>query len=273
VRRLFISGGAFSLMIVQAIAADVAPYYRAPLVQPIWAWTGFYIGANAGWVDSVGQTITNTGTDTGAGGLGAGLNTFGAIPLTVNVNNRGFIGGGQVGYNWQIGPNWVWGLEGDLAGVGAKSSTAAGSATAVPITTIYTSELDMLGTVRARLGFLAIPNLLLYGTGGLAYGETKLGSAAVCPTSNPPCQTEPTTANQSSNWSFGWTVGAGVEWKFAPDWSVKAEYLYVDLGPQSNTITYNHGLAPAAFTSSLTSTVNLHDNIVRFGVNYNFGGY
>jgi outer membrane immunogenic protein len=80
-----------------------------------------------------------------------------------------------------------------------------------------------------------------------------------------PFQNESTTATYSTHTTMGWTVGAGVEWKLTPVWSVKAEYLYAELGGQSNTIVYTYGL----FTSSLTSTVQREkDNIVRFGVNY-----
>ena len=73
------------------------------------------------------------------------------------------------------------------------------------------------------------------------------------------------TVNLTDNWQVGWTVGAGVEWRFAPQWSVKAEYLYVDLGNISSTINYNYGPS-----SSLTSTYNERDNIVRAGINYKF---
>jgi outer membrane immunogenic protein len=133
------------------------------------------------------------------------------------------------------------------------------------ITTVYTYELDTLGTVRARLGWLSSPNLLWYGTGGLVYGQTKLASSVQCPGALPPCQNESSTATSSNHMSAGWTVGAGVEWKLTPVWSVKAEYLYAELGSQSNSIVYTYG----PFTSSLTSTVQREkDNIVRFGVNY-----
>ena len=108
---------------------------------------------------------------------------------------------------------------------------------------------------------LSSPGLLWYATGGLAYGETKIGSAFTCATCSPSG-----TANQSSNASVGWTLGGGVEWKFAPAWSVRAEYLYVDLGSQSNTISYNYGTS----VSSLTSNLNERDNIVRLGINYMF---
>ena len=134
------------------------------------------------------------------------------------------------------------------------------------VTTVYSYELDDLGTVRARLGWLSSPNLLWYGTAGLAYGQTKLDhelrkARSPCP----PCQNESTTSTSSTHTSVGWTAGAGVEWKLSPVWSVKAEYLYAELGSQHNTIVYTYG----PFTSSLTSTVQREsDNIVRFGVNY-----
>jgi outer membrane immunogenic protein len=131
---------------------------------------------------------------------------------------------------------------------------------------VYKYELDDFGTVRARVGWLSSPNLLWYGTAGLAYGQTKLASAAQCPTALPPCFSETTTATYSTHTAVGWTAGAGVEWKLTPVWSVKAEYLYAQLGGQSNTIVYTY---PVGNTSSLTSTVQREkDNIVRFGVNY-----
>jgi outer membrane immunogenic protein len=107
--------------------------------------------------------------------------------------------------------------------------------------------------------------LLWYGTGGLAYGQTKLSSSVQCPLGLPPCFSSSATATSSTHTSAGWTAGAGVEWKLSPVWSVKVEYLYAQLGSQNNTIVYTYG----PFISSLTSTVqHEQDNIVRFGVNY-----
>jgi outer membrane immunogenic protein len=82
----------------------------------------------------------------------------------------------------------------------------------------------------------------------------------------PPSATEASTANIISSTSAGWTVGAGAEWMFAPQWSVKAEYLYVDLGTNSSTITYAYG----ANTSALTSSVHDTYNVVRGGINFHF---
>jgi outer membrane immunogenic protein len=259
---------ALGALLGSSFAADMgAPYYNPPPpFLPIDTWTGFYIGANAGWIRSSGNSMTNTGTDTGLSGLGTAL-ALGLIPGTIEVSHSGFIGGGQIGYNWQYGPNWVWGIEADFDGTSAKGTAASafpGSAAIPPMTSVFSRDLDTLGTVRARAGYPSYPNMLWYVTAGLAYGESKLSSAWSCQACLPP--TGAGTALQTSSTLVGWTAGAGVEWKFAPAWSVKAEYLYVDLGSQSNTIFYNY----VGFSSTMTSTVNERENIVRAGVNYKF---
>jgi outer membrane immunogenic protein len=265
-KRLLLAGLAFSALIMPAMAADMP--LKAPPPPP--TWTGLYWGVNAGWIGGSQYNITNTGTDTGPLGLGTFLR-IGAIPGSIPVSHSGIIGGGQIGYNWQLDPSWVWGVEADFQGTTTNGS--AGSVVMVgppfagagSLTTVYKYELDDIGTVRARLGWLSSPSLLWYGTGGLAYGQTKLNTSAQCATCVVPFQNESTTATYSTHTTAGWTVGAGVEWKLTPVWSVKAEYLYAELGGQSNTIVYTYG----PFTSSLTSTVQREkDNIVRFGVNY-----
>jgi outer membrane immunogenic protein len=267
-RKAFGLLGASLFVAGPALAADLAikaPVYKAPpMVVPTWA--GWYVGGNAGWVGSADNAVTNTGTDTSGGGLGAAL-AGNAIPGSASLKYSGFLAGGQFGYNWQV-RSWVYGLEADFDG-----STAQGSTTAfypapafVPITTGYSRELDWLATVRGRVGYTVLPSFLVYGTGGLAVGQTKVGSSVVAPAAAPPPESEPTTNITSSNTSAGWTAGAGVEWMFAPQWSVKAEYLYVDLGNHSNTLTYAYG----PNTSTMTSTVRDTDNIVRAGINYHF---
>jgi outer membrane immunogenic protein len=260
-----------SLIAGPAFAADMAVrapvYTKAPPPVPIYNWTGFYIGGNAGWIGSANNGISNSGTDSGTGGLGAALG-IGLIPGSLNLSNNGFIGGGQLGYNWQAG-SVVYGLEADIAGISAKGNATVGPVIIgafAPVTTAYNHEIDWLSTYRARLGVTVAPTVLLYGTGGLAVGQTKLGNTFICPTCAPPASTEASTTNQVSNTSAGWTAGAGVEWMFAPQWSVKAEYLYVDLGSHSSTITYTYG----ANTSTLTSSVHDTDNVVRGGINYRF---
>ena len=271
--KLFLASSAAVAVIAASLSAQAAdlsaaPIAKAPVYVPAPSWTGFYLGANAGWLGSANNTITNTGTDTGAGGLGA-LLAAGAIPASVNLGYNGFLGGGQVGYNWQAG-GFLFGLEADLDGISAKSSTTVGPNTVagfVPVTTGYNREIDWLSTVRGRIGVVASSQFLLYATGGLAFGQTKVGNVFICATCAPPAFTEATTVNTVTNTSAGWTVGAGAEWMFAPHWSVKAEYLYADLGNHSSTITYTYG---AASSSTMTSTVRDSVNIARGGINYHF---
>jgi outer membrane immunogenic protein len=272
-RKSVLLVGATLLLAGPALAADLSkpPVYKAPALVPALSWSGWYIGANAGWVGSANDNVTNTGTDTDHAGLGTLLAT-GLIPGSVPVKLSGFIGGGQIGYNWQAG-NLVFGLEADFDGISAKGDTAAvspGSLT-TPFATMFNRELDWLGTFRGRLGFTIAPPFLVYATGGLAVGETKIGNSFSCPTCLPPSFTQASTANIDSNTSAGWTVGAGAEWMFAPNWSVKAEYLYVDLGSHSSTSSYAYGPGgTTVFNSTLTSTVRDTEHIVRAGINFHF---
>jgi outer membrane immunogenic protein len=266
-RTIFAVAGASLLFAGSAFAADLAvkaPVYKAP---PPPTWAGFYVGGNAGWIGSADDTLTNTATDTGAHGFGLALSS-GAIPGSIPLGYSGFLGGAQAGYNWQIG-SLVYGIEGDFDGSTAKSSTAAvfpGGGGIVPITTAYSRDLDWLATLRGRLGYTVAPAFLVYGTGGLAVGHTSVGSSVTSPGASPPPETEPATNLTSANTAAGWTAGGGVEWLFAPKWSAKAEYLYVDLGGHSNTLTYTYG----ANTSTMTTAVKDTSNIVRAGVNYHF---
>src|SRR5215470_4509788 len=119
-KKLVVAALASAALIAPAVAADLAPrpVYKAPPPPPppVWSWTGFYIGSNFGWIGSTENTITNTGTDGGLGGLGTYLGV-GGIPGSVDAKHSNFIGGGQIGYNWQWTPNWVVGLEADFAGI------------------------------------------------------------------------------------------------------------------------------------------------------------
>lgn len=156
----------------------------------------------------------------------------------------GFVGG-TAGYNWQTG-NVVFGIEADGSWADVSASLTA-PVLGTPVTT--SSKTDALGTVRGRIGW-AVNNVLFYGTGGYAWIDNKISVSALGVTLS------------DSKWHSGWTVGAGVEAFFAPQWSVKGEYLYRSLGSQ----TYFGGIgAPVA-----TGTINFHT--VQVGVNYHFNG-
>ena len=185
----------------------------------------------------------------------------------------GVIGGGQIGYNWQV-QNWVWGLEADIQGSGQKGGRdflcPTGVCTpgaiilvapgpAVPVS--LNQKLEWFGTVRGRVGVLATPKVLFYGTGGLAYGEVKTtGTIGLVP-----------ATFASSDTRVGYTVGAGVEGVIGGNWTAKLEYLWVDLGRTSGSfVTAIPALGGGVLTSNYSSRIT--DNIVRVGVNYKFGG-
>jgi outer membrane immunogenic protein len=139
----------------------------------------------------------------------------------------GFVGGAQAGYNWQTGP-WVFGVEGDIQATGASDTFAP-----------WKFSNPWFGTLRGRAGY-ALNNILFYGTAGLAFGELS----------------GQTFGFTETHTNAGWTAGLGAEFAFAPNWSAKLEYLYVDLNDSNFLITgvqngYRFGL-------------------LRAGVNYHF---
>jgi outer membrane immunogenic protein len=213
-----------------AAAADAMPPppplpLPVPIVQ-VFSWTGFYIGGNAGW------GFTN--------GSGTFTTALGADPFTVNTN--GFIGGAQLGYNWQTGP-MVFGAEADFQGTAASGSL---SATAGP-TISATAKTPWFGTLRGRVGY-AFDSVLLYATGGGVYGDSSWNGSVS------------TVGNFSSATTFWtWTLGAGVEAAFWGCWSAKLEYLFA--GTPSST--------PTVPTVTAVSG-NAGANIVRVGLNYHF---
>jgi outer membrane immunogenic protein len=262
--KLFIAAALGLCMALPALAADMGVPFIAPAPIPVVPWTGLYGGINFGWAAS-NTALAVTATDTGAAGLGS-MVAARAIPGTMRGIHGGFIGGMQAGFNWQFAPAWVAGIETDfdwLANSEPKSVFPyLGTAAFPALNTTFTRGLDSLGTVRARFGWLFTPLFLFYATGGIAYGETRVGTTFFCPT----CTPSAALSSTSSGMATGWTVGAGLEWQFAPGWSVKGEYLWVDLGSRSETIGYPYG----AFNSTLTSSVHELDGIVRTGLTYRF---
>ncbi len=194
------------------------------------------------------------------------------------MNKGGFIGGGQVGYNYQFNNNFVAGVEADIQGLtGSGSGTSTGlgpGPTGVQaVTTAQINQsLDYIGTIRGRIGYLVTPTLLIYGAGGLAYGGANLSAsynsvdiAGIAP---------PGFGSSSySDTRVGFAAGAGGEWMFAPHWSAKLEYLYYDLGsvtaPQNAIFGVNAaGALNWGFLPSTSARFNGH--IVRVGLNYHF---
>jgi len=178
------------------------PYY--PAVQPRLedCWIGPYLGGNIGYAwGSVDNNPTKP---------------------------SGFVGGVQGGYNWRLNQSWVFGVEGDIQATGADQTFAP-----------WKFSNPWFGTVRGRVGY-TFNNVLLYGTGGLAFGELR----------------GETFGLSESHSNAGWTAGVGAEFGFAPGWTAKVEYLYVNLSSNNFTITG----VPNGY----------HFGTLRAGINYHF---
>jgi outer membrane immunogenic protein len=298
-----------------ALAADL-PSRKAPVIAPPPPlWTGFYAGLNAGYnIGANGniftQNLAGNWVKPDGGVLLPGAAAFSMDSYASNTQS-GFIGGGQIGYNYQYGSNVVLGVEADIQGAGIRGSSYGGgfASGAGPSTrtgteiapsrdtpntnaiggTLAQGGVDWLGTVRGRIGYLWTPTLLVYGTGGLAYGNAYANivqSATENVTTtrvNLNTAAATTTYNQTNAWLgggrqnqllTGWTAGGGVEWMFMPNWSLKAEALYWDLG-RMNVQTASYGISGNVNTvanniGSGRTSVSYQGVIARAGVNYHF---
>ncbi|MGE3245752.1 MAG: outer membrane protein [Beijerinckiaceae bacterium] len=257
-----VTAGALSILaaagmtILGAAAANAADLPRreeapapAPVVQapPIFTWTGFYAGANAGWAGAMSHNPAFTVLPAGTvfGGLG-------------KLNSGGVAAGVQAGYNWQTGP-LVFGVEADIQYTGLHSrlgpvALGGGAVSA-------SDRVNWYGTLRPRIGY-AFGRTLVYATGGLAYGKPEYRLSAVDGAGN-------FFALRDAKLRTGWTAGAGVEHALNNNWSVKLEYGYVDLGKNKSSapIFTAAGVPTGAFAAS-KSDARFHT--IRAGVNYKF---
>ncbi|MGY8705078.1 outer membrane beta-barrel protein [Bradyrhizobium sp. 18BD] len=197
-----------ALAATTASAADLA--WQAPPAAPItFNWTGCYVGAHLGGLVSEDRTINI------AGG-------------TVDFGTAGFVGGGQVGCDHQFASNWVVGAEGRAAWSSLSSQHAstvrfpALGNLAVP--SQFGLKNDFLGSVTARLGYAYDLGWLFYARGGVAWTHEKVDDAYVSPAAG--SAIDPSASVMRT----GWTLGAGAEWAFAPNWSANVEYNYHDFG-------------------------------------------
>jgi outer membrane immunogenic protein len=272
-------------MALSAVAQAAEPLPPPPPPPPS-MWTGWYIGLNAGYTFGGTNSVrvvtvpvfTNVVTFPGLAPDLANATAVSATQL-VQVHNSGFIGGGQVGYNWQFGNSWVAGIEADIQGTGARGSgfetgvapliTVANSAALSSLS--VNSAVDYLGTVRGRIDFLWTPTLLVFGDGGFAYGGVHENVEIVTNFPFTALGTFPAFGNMS-NTRPGWTAGGGFEWMFLPNWSAKLEYLYYDLGRRNLTVG-GLNLPQAAgnvFTDLPFTSERFNGHIVRVGLNYHF---
>jgi outer membrane immunogenic protein len=285
---------------VAALAADLP--VKAPPPVVVYNWTGFYVGGNGGY--SWGRASTTQTDQLDTPGFVRAFNPAGVeittipglaqtfpqtflVPPTTGATSasskvNGFVGGAQIGYNWQVDRSWVLGFETDFQWSGERGSVnvcSAGCVLGASAIGIANTSLNWFGTARGRVGFLATQTLMVYATGGLAYGRINNDYASGINQVGDPLATGSIRSTR-----LGWTAGAGVEGKIDQHWSWKAEYLYMDLGSVSTTLTPatatatgpliptrdNFIQASVVSTNSAQVATRFTDSIFRFGINYRF---
>lgn len=234
----FVAGG--------ALAADLgarapAPVYRAP---PVWSWTGCYVGGNVGygWQDNRVYDVES--------GVGAGSDT-----------GDGIVGGGQIGCDYQTSA-WVFGVQGMFDGASVKGSHAYPGN---PTETLK-ADTSWFSTQTVRVGYAIAPQTLLYVKGGLA--EVQIGYK----------DDDPSVSETSPYWGsanvtrVGGTIGAGVEYSFARNWSVFAEYDYAGFGAHNTTLSYTAPNPANATPYAYRETNDLQTVLVGLNFRFDLGG-
>jgi outer membrane immunogenic protein len=235
--------------IAAAQAADMPakPVYKAPPMAASFSWTGFYLGGHAGygWGD---ESWCRTG------GIGPnGCTTPVPGQNYANVDPKGWLGGVQAGFNWQSS-QFVFGVEGDVSFTGMDGN---GPFRTFNSTYVANSDVNYVATLAGRLG-IAFDRALIYGKGGFAWMDEDNWIVNT---------TAGTVFARTNSVRTGWVAGAGIEYAIADGWSAKAEYNYMDFGSDTKTIagsTGGGGTGPV--------TIDHTVQVVKFGVNYRFGG-
>lgn len=278
-----------SVGLILLAAASIA-FASEASAQRATTWTGFYVGPNLGY--SLGRSSTTLSFVDGGGG--------GTVFSTGNsFDMNGPVGGGQFGYNWLIG-RWLVGWETDFqfSGQSGRTSTVCAGGLppdalvngtcgpghvgdtvndpALPITTTLRHDLNWFGTVRGRFGAMITPNLVVFSTGGLAYGRIDTSSSVTgtnifgTPGADGAVFVPIAVSFQDAATNLGWVVGLGLEGQLAGNSTIKIEYLHVDLGDVSGSFTTPLiGNSGALLVSSYRSRIT--DDILRIGMNFKVG--
>jgi outer membrane immunogenic protein len=255
-------------------AADMgrpAPIYtKAPPLPPVYSWTGFYVGGEVG-----GEWGNTTWTTTSLVNPPLVVNVDSSSPAKFNPTS--VRAGGYVGYNWQWAPQWLAGLEADLAdanktvnGVGIPGCAILCTA-GFPGPGVDTSSVKMGwdASVRARLGYLITPSVLAYGTGGVAWQDVQVSATCQHSVPDPLClfvAGNPSATATDSVVRTGWTVGAGIESLIGGHWLLRGEYRYSNFGTWSNVLN----LSVPGSTTTVTDQLKISTQIATLGLAYKF---
>ncbi|HZO46197.1 MAG TPA: outer membrane beta-barrel protein [Xanthobacteraceae bacterium] len=277
-----------SLLAAGAIAATLTGGAADAQTSNGQSWSGIYGGINGGYAWGGDKTVSFTPNDGAAQIATCGGFVGGTCPGALNTNLQGGFGGLQVGYNRQVDQNWVLGVEIDFNLAAIRGSGTGTDFNLGILAANFTGEQEIkwFATFRGRVGYLATPGLLLFGTAGLAVAgvdESSIlkvapnigagvenGTSYLC---HEPFGSMPDCFKGSrSRTATGWTAGGGFEYAVMRNLTVKTEYLYVGLDRSPLRVTAlvpSSGLPPASFSANF-GRPDFH--LVRFGLNYNFGG-
>lgn len=240
---MLLAGASIAVLSLSAANAADMPVKYVPQA-PVWTWSGFYVGAHVGGTWGTTEAEINSIT--------AGPFALAGFTLPVSSHSfNGFIGGGQIGWNWQSGIV-VFGVEGELSGTNAK-----GTAPCLVVLSCKT-EQNWTATAAGRLG-LADGRDLYYAKGGAAWSHNTYSA-------NLNLGVGLNTEVSDNRW--GWLVGAGVEHAFGHGLSAKLEYDYVDYGSRD----YHFPLA-IIVPIDIGTKIREYQHVVKVGVNYRFGAY
>lgn len=251
-----------SLLVAGAVAVAALAPLAAQGAGPAMDWTGPYVGANLGYGWSSSNSAKFSVVDPGGAWFGPCL-AAGSCLSRVSYDRDGFVGGAQVGYNWQVN-QWVFGLEADLDYSDMNGGTTVGTAVGAfaPFVGSAHSDIDWLSTIRGRLG-LAFGSALVYATAGFAGGSVEdsfswgypgLGQVYV---------------GRDSGTEWGWTAGGGLEYAVSKNLIVGGEVLYFDLGDTTVPGIPIAGFTPPAGTA-LSGNFDHAGVIARARVSYKF---
>lgn len=263
-----------------ASAADLAvkaPRYQTPEAA-MSSWTGFYIGASLG-----GEQANADWTTTSIGVVAPGFvipppTVDGSSPRRFSPSGGRF--GGFAGYDYQFAPQWVAGVVVDVAYFDRTVTTVGAPGCTVtcilgvpgPGVDVSSVRAQWDANVRGRLGYLVTPDVLLYGTGGIAF--QRFSSSITCETSpsdplcGPTAVPAAATATNSTT-RTGWTAGVGIDAKIFANWMLRAEYRYSDFGTWSNSLVL---VSPGVSVVTIATDLKLNTHVGMIGLAYKFGG-
>jgi len=247
---LGMGGAAHAADMYQPAAPGPGGYKDAPYV---YSWTGFYVGLQLGGTGESGKV-----SDTS-------LFSLNAAPTDSRYSMGGLSGGALIGYIQQVSPKFVLGIEADFTDISQSSTATAANlfANGNPVGSggvTWNTKLDWLTTVRARGGYLLAPNLMIFATGGLAFGDIERRGQHAYSGGCPNC----ITAGPETDTAAGFAVGGGVEYQMTGNWLLRAEYLFADLDGKSLTSNTN-------FPSATFNWSSMDVQTVRAALSYKFG--